>query len=160
MALSPDGSTLYVGGIFEHVNGVARSNLAAFSTSTGALTSWDPTTGAEVRSIAVSPSGSEIYIGGAFGAMDSKTRTFAAAVDTSGKLLPWAPVLDSTVYALAVAPDDSQVLLGGYFQHVNGVAQNSAGAVDTVTGTTNVPWGLPATSSRTTRGASPRSRTL
>ena len=142
MALSPDGSTLYVGGIFSSVNGVARSNLAAFSTSTGALTSWDPTTGAEVRSIAPSPSGSEIYIGGAFGAMDSKTRTFAAAVNnTTGGLLPWAPVLDSSVYALAVTPDDSQVLLGGYFQHINGVAQNSAGAVDTVTGTTNVPWG-------------------
>ncbi len=143
MALSPDGGTLYVGGVFDHVNGVARSDLAAFSTATGALTSWNPSTGAEVRSIAVSPGGSSIYIGGAFGALDSKTRTFAAAVDTSGKLLPWAPVLDSTVYALAVAPDDSQVLLGGYFQHVNGVAQNSAGAVNPVNGTTSHPWGLP-----------------
>ncbi len=143
MALSPDGSTLYVGGVFDHVNGVAHSNLAAFSTATGALTSWNPSTGAEVRAIAVSPSGSSIYIGGAFGALDSKTRTFAAAVDTSGKLLPWAPVLDSSVYAVAVAPDDSQVLLGGYFQNVNGVAQNSIAAVDPVNGTTNHPWGLP-----------------
>ena len=141
MALSPDGSTLYVGGVFDHVNGTARSNLAAFNTATGALTSWNPSTGAEVRAIAVSPDGSSVYIGGAFGALDSKTRTFAAAVDTSGKLLPWAPVLDSSVYSLAVAPDDSQVLLGGYFQHINGVAQNSAGAVDAVTGTTNIPWG-------------------
>ncbi len=143
MALSPDGSTLYVGGVFDHVNGVAHSDLAAFSTSTGALTSWNPSTSAQVRSIAVSPDGSSIYIGGAFGAMDSKTRTFAAAVDTSGKLLPWAPVLDSSVYAVAVAPDDSQVLLGGYFQNVNGVAQNSIAAVDPVNGTTNHPWGLP-----------------
>jgi Concanavalin A-like lectin/glucanases superfamily len=142
MALSPDGSTLYIGGIFDHVNGVAHSDLAALSTSTGALTSWNPTTGAEVRSIAVSPNGSEIYIGGAFGALDNKTRTFAAAVNnTTGALLPWAPVLDSSVYALAVDPDDSQVLLGGYFQNINGVAQNSAGAVDAVTGTTNIPWG-------------------
>ena len=141
MALSPDGSTLYVGGVFDHVNGVAHSDLAAFSTATGALTSWNPSTGAEVRAIAVSPGGSSIYIGGAFGALDSKTRTFAAAVDTSGKLLPWAPVLDSSVYAVAVTPDDSQVLLGGYFQNINGVAQNSAGAVDPVNGTTNHPWG-------------------
>ncbi len=125
------------------MDGVARSDLAAFSTATGALTSWDPSTGAAVRAIAVSPSGSSIYIGGAFGALDSKTRTFAAAVDTSGKLLPWAPVLDSSVYALAVTPDDSQVLLGGYFQHINGVAQNSAGAVDPTAGTANIPWGLP-----------------
>ena len=141
LALSPDGSTLYVGGVFDHVNGVAHSNLAAFSTATGALTSWNPTTGSEVRAIAVSPSGGQIYLGGVFGHMDNQVRTFAAAVDTSGKLLPWAPVLDSTVYALAVAPDDSQVLLGGYFQNINGVAQNSAGAVDPVAGTTNIPWG-------------------
>ena len=143
MALSPDGTTLYVGGIFDHVNGVARNDLAAFNTATGALTSWAPSTGSWVRALAVSPSGSSIYIGGAFGPMDNVARTFAAAVDTSGKLLPWAPVLDSSVYALAVTPDDSQVLLGGYFQHINGVAQNSSGAVDPVNGTTNRPWGLP-----------------
>jgi large repetitive protein len=146
MALSPDGSTLYVGGIFDHVDGVARTDLAAFSTATGALTSWDPSAPAQVRAIAVSPDGSSVYIGGAFGALDGKVRHFAAAVNnTSGALLPWAPVLDSSVYALAVAPDDSQVLLGGYFQHINGVAQNSAGAVDPVNGTTNWPWSLSPT---------------
>ena len=74
--------------------------------------------------------------------MNNQVRTFAAAVDTSGKLLPWAPNLDSTVYSVAVAPDDSQVLLGGYFQHVNGVAQNSIAAVDPVNGTSH-SWGLP-----------------
>jgi hypothetical protein len=145
MALSPDGTTLYVGGIFDHVNGVARNDLAAFNTATGALTSWAPSTGSWVRALAVSPSGSEIYIGGAFGHMNNVARTFAAAVDTSGKLLPWAPVLDSSVYALAVTPDDSQVLLGGFFQHINGVLQDSSGAVDPVNGTTNQPWSLPPT---------------
>ena len=49
MALSPDGTTLYVGGIFDHVNGVARNDLAAFNTATGALTSWAPSTGPRVR---------------------------------------------------------------------------------------------------------------
>jgi Concanavalin A-like lectin/glucanases superfamily len=145
MALSPDGSTLYVGGTFDHVNGVTRNDLAAFNTSTGALTSWAPSTLSKVNALAVSPSGSQIYIGGAFGHMNNVVRTFAAAVDTSGKLLPWAPALDSTVYALAVTPDDSQVLLGGFFQHVNGAAQDSVAAVDPVNGTTNLPWSLSPT---------------
>ncbi|HEY7280209.1 MAG TPA: laminin G, partial [Actinomycetota bacterium] len=42
MTVSPDGSTLYVGGTFSHVNGVYRSDAAAFNTSTGALTAWNP----------------------------------------------------------------------------------------------------------------------
>ena len=88
----------------------------------------------------MSPSGGQIYIGGNFSHVDGAARTYAGAVDSSGKLLPWAPVLNSTVYTLAVAPDDSQVLLGGYFQTINGASQNAAGAVDPTTGTVNVPW--------------------
>ena len=140
LAVSPDGKTLYAGGLFDHVNGSYRDALAAFNTATGALTSWAPTATAKVDALAVSPSGSQIYIGGTFSHVDGVARTYAGAVDASGNLLSWAPVLNSTVYTLAVAPDDSQVLIGGYFQTINGVAQNAAGAVDPTTGTVNVPW--------------------
>ena len=141
LAVSPDGKTLYAGGTFDHVNGAYHDNLAAFSTATGAPTSWAPSATAKVDTVAVSPSGSQIYFGGNFSHVDGVARTYAGAVDASGNLLPWAPVLNSTVYSLAVAPDDSQVVLGGYFQTINGVTQNAAGAVDPTTGTTNVPWG-------------------
>jgi WD40 repeat protein len=143
LAVSPDGSTLYVGGYFDHVNGVYRDSLAAFNTSTGALTSWDPAATSKVDAIAVSPNGSEVYLGGNFSHLDGVARTYAGAVSSAGvgALEPWAPVLNSTVYTLAVDPDDSQVLIGGYFQTINGVTQNAAGAVDPVTGTVNVPWG-------------------
>jgi Concanavalin A-like lectin/glucanases superfamily len=142
LAVSPDGNTLYVGGFFDHVNGSYRDSLAAFSTSTGALTSWDPAATSKVDTISVSPDGSSVYLGGNFSHLDGVARTYAGAVSSAGAgaLLPWAPVVNSTVYSLAVAPDDSQVLLGGYFQTINGVTQNAAGAVDPVTGTTNVPW--------------------
>ncbi|HUZ55982.1 MAG TPA: LamG domain-containing protein, partial [Streptosporangiaceae bacterium] len=140
LALSPDGKTLYAGGTFNKVDGQSRSNLAAFDTSTGALTSWAPTSNSKVDAIAVSPSGSQIYVGGDLAHLDGGARTFAGAVDASGKLLPWAPALNSAVYTLAVTPDDSQVLIGGFFQTINGVSQNAAGAVDPTTGTTNVPW--------------------
>ena len=142
LAVSPDGKTLYAGGTFDHVNGAYRDDLAAISTATGALsTTWKPTANAKVNRIAVAPSGSQIYVGGLFASLDGVARTYAGAVDASGKLLRWAPVLNGPLYTLAVAPGDSQVVLGGYFQTINGVSQNAAGAVDPVTGTANVPWG-------------------
>ena len=140
LAVSPDGSTLYVGGSFDHVNGAYRDNLAAFSTATGALRSWAPAVNAKVNRIAVAPSGSQIYLGGLFSHVDGVARTYAGAVNASGKLLAWAPVLNGPLYALAVAPGDSQVLLGGYFQTINGVTQNAAGAVNPTTGRVNVRW--------------------
>ncbi|HUZ55968.1 MAG TPA: LamG domain-containing protein [Streptosporangiaceae bacterium] len=140
LALSPDGKTLYAGGTFNKVDGTARTNLAAFDTSTGALTSWRPAAYSKVDAIAVSPDGSQIYFGGQFSHVNGVARTYAASADASGKLLPWAPALNAPVYSLAVPSDDSQVVIGGGFQSINGVSQNSAGAVDPTTGTTNVPW--------------------
>jgi len=140
LAVSPDGSTLYVGGLFTQVDGAYRDNLAALSTSAGKLAGWAPQAYGRVNTIAPSPSGSQIYIGGAFNQLDGQARTYAGAVDASGHLLPWAPVLNDSVTSIAVAPDGSQVLLGGYFQTINGVAQNAAGAVDPAVGATTVPW--------------------
>jgi hypothetical protein len=134
LAVSPDGSTLYVGGSFTHVNGLFRNHLAAFSTATGAVTSWAPNATSSVLSIAPSPSGSAIYIGGNFGKLDNVVRTRAGAVTTSGSLLAWAPDLNGSVTSVAVAPDDSRVLVGGYFTSFNGVTQQSIGSTNPTTG--------------------------
>ncbi|MBV9382868.1 MAG: LamG domain-containing protein [Streptosporangiaceae bacterium] len=142
LAVSPDGKTLYAGGIFKHVDGVYRDNLAAFSLSTGALTTWAPPAYGKVNTIAPSPDGSKLYIGGAFNELGIPltARKYAGAVDSSGHVLPWAPALNDAVTSIAVAPDDSQVLVGGYFQTINGVPQNAAGAVDPAAGTRTEPW--------------------
>src|SRR3990172_3653549 len=42
IALSPDKSTLYIGGVFDKVGGQVRQNLAAVDAKTGAVTSFDP----------------------------------------------------------------------------------------------------------------------
>jgi hypothetical protein len=154
LAVSPDGKTLYVGGLFNHVNGSYRDNLAALSTSTGALTSWAPSAYGKVNAIAPAPSGSTIYIGGSFNELGTSPnivdRTYAGAVDASGNVLPWAPVLDNAVTTIAVPADDSQVLIGGYFENLNGQPEVAAGAVDPTTGNTNEPWNaniVPATGS-------------
>src|ERR1017187_641025 len=140
LAVSPDGKTLYVGGLFNHVDGVYRDNLAALSTSTAALTGWAPPAFGKVNAIALNPRGSEIYLGGSFDELDGQARTYAGAVSVRARLQPWAPVLNDAVTSIAVAPSDAQVLVGGYFQTINGMTRNAAGAVDPVTGTTTEPW--------------------
>jgi hypothetical protein len=140
LAVSPDGSTLYVGGLFTHVNGVYRDNLAAFNISTGALTSWAPAAFGKVLTIAPNPSGSEIYIGGDFNQLAGLKDTYAGAVTSTGASEPWTPLLNNSVTSIAVAPDNSQVVLAGYFSSFEGDAnQNSFGITDTTTGTTEYP---------------------
>ena len=42
MAVAPDETTLYIAGAFTHVGGVARKNVAAIDTTTGALLPFNP----------------------------------------------------------------------------------------------------------------------
>jgi Concanavalin A-like lectin/glucanases superfamily len=147
LAVSPDGHTLYVGGVFNHVNGVYRDNLAAFNISGGTpmLTGWAPSAYGKVNSIAPSPGRPEIYIGGAFNELGTSpnivSRVYVGAVDTSGNVQPWAPALNNPVTSVAVAPDGSQVVVVGYFTTINGVTEPGGGAVDPTAGTTTEPWG-------------------
>ncbi len=78
VAVSPDGSTVYVGGSFTSVDGQPRDHVAAFSTTTGALTSWNPDAGGPVSAIATS--GDVVYLGGAFAKVGGVARADLAAV--------------------------------------------------------------------------------
>src|SRR5688500_8992670 len=66
LAADPSGTSVYVGGSFTTVNGVANRGLAKLDLATGQLTAgWRaPTTGA-VNSVVVS--GQKLYVGGIFG---------------------------------------------------------------------------------------------
>ena len=135
-ALAVSGNTLYIGGIFDHVNGAYRDNVAAFNLTTGALTSWAPTAFGKVLTIAASPDGSEIYLGGDFNKLDGAARLYAGAVTASGTgtIEPWDPAVNNAVTSVAVSPDDSHVIVGGYFTEFNGVTQNAIGSTFATTG--------------------------
>ena len=139
VALSPDGSRVYVGGSFTNIAGVNRYRIAAFNATTGALiTSFNAQLDGRVETIATY--GDAVYVGGAFTAANGQPRFKTAAFSaTNGALLPWNPVLvDGTVFGVEVSPDGSKVALGGSFTSVNG--SNSPGYglafVDSTTGAT------------------------
>jgi hypothetical protein len=147
MAVSRNGSTLYVGGLFSHVNGVSRSHAAAFNTSTGALTAWNPAATGNVLALAVSADGSTVYMGGSFAKVKGNAHSRLAAVNaTTGEDRSWAASADGTVFAIALSPDGSRVIVGGNFDHLDGVAQHGIGAVDPITGAME-PWAYDPVSS-------------
>ncbi len=123
MVLSPDGSTLYVGGAFTTVNGgTTRNHLAAFNTTTGLATSFNPNVDGNVRALQLSSDGSTLYVGGAFTTVNGgTTRNHLAAFSTAATgtvVAGFDPNIDSDVLSLALT--SSTVYAGGYFSTVNG----------------------------------------
>jgi len=71
LALSPDGTRLYVGGFFSRIGGGTARRLAAVDADTGLLVTafHPPTPSAYVRALALA--GNRLYIGGAFTGLGS-----------------------------------------------------------------------------------------
>jgi hypothetical protein len=134
IAPSPDGSKLYVGGLFKKINGTSRSRLAKVDAVTGALDgTWKPAASAEVKSLAVG--GGRVYAGGAFTSVNGSTRNRLAAFDpVSGALASWNPNVSSVVYEVALSPDASLVYLVGNFSTVGGSTRKRVAAVSAPTG--------------------------
>ena len=148
LALSGDGTTVYVGGNFATMCGAgsscdqtaqSRSALAAIGTDGTLSTTWNPkVTGGypDVQELAVYSSGSSsmIFAGGDFttfcGASSScgastQTRNYVAAINDDGTLNSWNPNLSSKVWGMSVA--GTSVYVAGEFTSACG-AGSSCGA--------------------------------
>lgn len=138
IALSPDGRTLYVGGLFSVVDGKPRRKLAAFDlTLPGTpLKAWSPVlaSSAQVRALAVDGN-NFVYVGGQFAAVNNQARQNVAKVDGStGANFGWNANVDGPVNALALVP--GHVWMGGNFNKVNGATRRALAHVDTSSGRT------------------------
>ncbi|MDP8910949.1 MAG: DUF11 domain-containing protein, partial [Actinomycetota bacterium] len=149
MALSADGSTIYLGGEFTYVGGLFRNHIAAVSTATGLPTAWDPNVWAYVKALVLSPDGSRVYIGGNFKTVNGQTRLRLAALNTANRWLvsDFAPRIEypekpaaAYLTALALSPDGKSLYVGGVFETVNGEAHKSAAKIDLATGAPVSSW--------------------
>lgn len=121
MALSPDKSRLYVGGVFTTVNETTtRNRLLAFNTADGSLVStFAPNISNQVTAITATTKA--VYFGGTYGSVNGQPRLRLAAVSpVNGSLLAWAPSADGSVRALTQSPDGSRIIVGGQFPNMNG----------------------------------------
>ena len=123
----------FIGGDFNAVNGVARSNVAHILPD-NSVADWDPNANLDVLTLAVS--GSIVYAGGDFTTIGGQTRNHIAALDaTTGLATAWDPNASSRVYCLAV--NGSVVYAGGEFFFIGGVggqARTHIAAIDAATG--------------------------
>ena len=142
MALSSDGSRLFVGGTFSNVGGLSRNRLAAIDLATGSPDEqWNAGVNQTVWALAVSDTG--VYAGGDFTTVKSQPRNHLAKLDaTSGTPDPnWTPSADEispnkygSVRALAFPKDGSRLYAGGYFRSISGQQTGNLVALDPTTG--------------------------
>ena len=132
-ALALDGGSLYVGGRFSGSGSTSRHDAAAFSTSTGALTGWDPVAGDRVQTVA--PSDTAVFMGGDLTSVNGVVRKGIAALDAkTGKATSFRADTSNEVLDLQLSPDDSRLYLGGSFLSVQGQARTKVASIVTSTG--------------------------
>ena len=120
-AITATNSTVYFGGSFTTVGGVARTRLAAVAASNGALLNWAPTADdAQVLAMVLAPDGSRVVVGGHFSTLNGVAAPGLGALDaTSGATLPFAAnqrITDdgSGAAILSLRTDGTQIYGTGY----------------------------------------------
>jgi len=127
------GNTVYAAGVFGHVGGQVRHNIAAIDATTGAPTAWNPYATEFIRSMAIS--GGTVYVGGPFSSIGGVSRNNLAALDaTTGAATAWSPDAIGGV-VLALTANGNAVYAGGNFDHIGGQQRKGLVALDAVTGT-------------------------
>jgi hypothetical protein len=107
------GRTLYLGGKFTVVAGVARSRLAAVDAITGGLgTRLTLAPNAAVRDLALNSTGSTLYLAGSFTRISGTTRyNFASVGAASRALTAWNPNIHASGWGVALSPDNATAYL-------------------------------------------------
>ncbi|MBP9771646.1 MAG: peptidoglycan-binding protein [Candidatus Pacebacteria bacterium] len=124
LALSSDSGTLYAGGTFTDVNnGTTRNRLAAFSTTDGIATAFDPNLSREVLAVELSADDSTLYAGGTFDQVNNGTadRALLASFNTSdGSVTDFdaTPALSGEIHSIDLTDDESEIYVGGELDHV------------------------------------------
>lgn len=129
-AMASDGSTLYVGGRFDHVGTSLGACALLDSLTATPFVTW-PHVNGPVYAIAADGAGGW-FLGGDFTLVNGVPRAHAAHVRADRTLDAWAPDPDAAVNALLVR--GGTVVMGGAFDSAAGQPRARLAAVDAATG--------------------------
>jgi predicted small secreted protein len=118
IVVSPDASTVYVGGTFTSIGGQARYGLAAISAATGQATTWNPNPDGQTNTMLLN--GNTMYVGGSFTSIGGQSHGFLAAVDANtGSVSSWNPNLSNSGSINTLASAGGIVYVGGGDLRIN-----------------------------------------
>lgn len=159
VALSPDCSVAYLGGTFSNIGGTAVKNIAAVSTSTGAvITSFASSAAAKVNNVEYV--NGHVLVGGNFKSINNSSKAYLVSLnpstgrddgyvnlnisgnyvytDLGGRQSSPNP---TNVYNMTVSPDGSKVLVMGVFTSIGGAARRQIAMLDLGSSSASVdPW--------------------
>jgi hypothetical protein len=130
LLISPNGSRIFVGGLFTLVGGKKSAHLAALSSSTGALLSWQSHPKYEILSLAATSSA--LYAGGGGGGGHLPKYNIA-----NGRL-NWTASPDGDVASVSIY--HGLLLVGGHFNRLGSQVRHHAGALNLQTGKVDLNW--------------------
>jgi hypothetical protein len=149
LALAPasDGTSVYVGGAFSQVNGIARTGLVKLDTATGAtVAAFKGNVGGGGFVADLDVVGGKLYAVGTFGKCRSVARARLCAMseatgtldtDLNLPLTDYNPTVGAPQfmpeYHLDVAADGSKMMIVGNFSKIGGVTRTQIAQVDLTT---------------------------
>jgi hypothetical protein len=139
-AVAADGSGgWYIGGLFTHVGGVPRTNLAHIRADHSVDPSFNPYVNDAVHALAVS--GSTVYVAGLFTSIGGQTRNNIAALNAAdGNVTAFNPNANAGVEALAISSDGSIIYAGGRFTIIGGLPRLSLAALNAADGSATLTF--------------------
>lgn len=131
IATSPDGTLVYLGGLFDDIDGSARNEIAALDAATGALDpTWNPNTNRRVYEFEVTSEEVLVAMGGGGGR--------AYSFDPISGATNWFIHVDGDVQTLATRGD--HVYVGGHFLNVGTESRPYFLAAELATGGLSDEW--------------------
>jgi hypothetical protein len=150
--LARAGRLIYVGGVFNAVDGVPRTGLAALDAKTGRLDrDWTfPDIGVGECHACNTPLALTAYSGRVYMSANGPSRYSLVALDSqTGRVQRWHAQLGSIAafyggsFGFALAAAENRVYVGGDFDSVDGTSRNSFAALDAKTARVVPAWNPP-----------------